>query len=180
MFRLLTTLLGSLALTAFVPASSAVTPANSAASAPSADLARRLLELHNRERALAGATPLEWDAGLAGAAADYGAALARAGRLTPSPLARRPRQGENLSIGPHGTSSVEQMVERWVAEKRLFKPGYFPDVSQTGEWRDVAHYTQMIWPGTSRVGCAVATAPAGDVLVCYYAPTGNVVGQMIL
>ena len=163
-----------------LPDGRAEPPADGGEAAHSGDVAGRLLALHNRERALAGATPLEWDAGLARAAAAYGAELARRGRLISSPLASRPLQGENLWMGQQGDQSVDQGIAAWAAEKRLFKPGRFPDVSTTGEWRDVAHYTQMIWPGTSRVGCALAHAPEKDVLVCYYAPGGNVVGHLML
>ena len=146
----------------------------------SGDLSGLLLALHNRERARVGVTPLEWDAGLARSAAEHGAELVRSGQITPSPLETRPLQGENLWVGRHGAHSLDQAVAGWAAEKSLFRPGRFPDVSTTGRWRDVAHYTQMIWPGTSRVGCAVVRGSAQDVLVCYYAPGGNVVGHLML
>jgi hypothetical protein len=38
----------------------------------------------------------------------------------------------------------------------------------------------MIWPGTSRVGGALYKAQRWDVLICAYAPTGNVVGHMLV
>jgi len=40
------------------------------------DVAARLLAAHNRERALVGAPPLQWDADLAAHAASYGPLLA--------------------------------------------------------------------------------------------------------
>ncbi|MGZ8283438.1 MAG: CAP domain-containing protein [Allosphingosinicella sp.] len=144
------------------------------------NLPARLLALHNRERAAFGATPLEWDDGLARAAAAYGPELARQGRLIHSSPERRPGQGENLWMGTRDAYSLEEMIGSWAAEKSLFKPGYFPDVSESGHWSDVAHYTQMVWPGTSRVGCAVHKAERWDYLICEYAPTGNVAGQMLL
>ena len=49
----------------------------------------------------------------------------------------------------------------------------FPDNSRTGEWRDVAHYTQIVWPATTQVGCALASSATTDYLVCRYAPAGN-------
>jgi hypothetical protein len=144
------------------------------------DLSERVLTAHNRERRAYGAVPLQWDAGLAASAEDYAEALARRGRLAHSDPEIRPRQGENLWMGTRGAYSVEEMVSTWAAEKSLFKPGYFPDVSESGHWQDVAHYTQLVWPGTSRVGCAVHRAERWDYLVCRYAPTGNVVGHMLL
>lgn len=65
-------------------------------------------------------------------------------------------------------------------EKRIFTPGAFPSaVSRSGNWSDVAHYTQMIWRGTTRVGCALHKAGEWDYLICRYAPAGNVVGQSV-
>ena len=144
------------------------------------DLERRLLALHNRERAAVGTPPLTWDAGLAAAAAAYGPELARRGRLAHSPPEARPGQGENLWMGTRGAYSPEEMVGSWVEEKRLFRPGVFPDVSTSGHWSDVAHFTQMIWRSTTRLGCALHRSARADFLICRYAPPGNVVGQRVL
>ncbi|MGZ8298236.1 MAG: CAP domain-containing protein [Allosphingosinicella sp.] len=139
----------------------------------------RLVALHNRERAAVGAPPLAWDAGLASAAASYGPELARRGRLAHSAPESRMGQGENLWMGTAGAYSLEEMIGSWAAEKRLFVPGSFPDNSSSGHWADVAHYTQMIWSGSVRVGCAFHQARRWDFLICRYAPAGNVVGQPV-
>ena len=60
-----------------------------------------------------------------------------------------------------------------IAEARHFRPGAFPNNSRTGEWHDVAHYTQIVWPTTKEIGCALASNVTTDYLVCRYAPTGN-------
>lgn len=146
------------------------------------DLARleaRLLAIHNRERAATGARPLVWDSALAAASASYGPALERLGKLAHSPAATRPGQGENLWMGTRDAYELEEMAEGWAAEKSLFRPGIFPGVSASGNWSDVAHYTQMIWKGTTRVGCAVHKARKWDYLICRYSPHGNVVGQRV-
>jgi Cysteine-rich secretory protein family len=146
------------------------------------DLSRldaRLLAVHNRERSATGARPLVWDRALAEAAASYGPALARLGKLAHSPANERRGQGENLWMGTRDAYELEEMAEGWAAEKGIFRPGFFPNVSRSGNWSDVAHYTQMIWKGTSRVGCAVQKARKWDFLVCRYSPPGNVVGQRI-
>jgi hypothetical protein len=142
-------------------------------------LGPRLLALHNRVRAAVGAPPLAWDPELAAAAAAYGPALARRGRLAHASPESRPGQGENLWMGTRGAYSLEEMAGGWAAERGLFQPGTFPEVSRIGHWEDVAHYTQMIWRGTSRLGCAVHSAERWDFLICRYAPPGNVVGQRV-
>ena len=133
----------------------------------------RLLAAHNRERALVGVPALRWDPELARAAASYGPALAAAGRLIHSPRAGRPTQSENLWMGPRGIYSPEQMVGYWAEEKTQFRPGLFPDISLTGNWFDVSHYTQMIWRGTTHVGCAVHAGGRSEYLICRYSPRGN-------
>ena len=37
----------------------------------------------------------------------------------------------------------------------------------------MAHYTQIVWPTTTEVGCALASSATTDYFVCRYAPTGN-------
>ena len=123
--------------------------------------------------------PLQWDPSLAAAAADYGEVLTNSNRLVHSPADTRPGQGENLWMGTHGAYSVEEMGTAWASERRLFRAGTFPDVSTSGSWSDVAHYTQMIWPDTERVGCALTPSARWDFLVCRYARYGNVVGQRV-
>ena len=144
-----------------------------------AGLERRLLALHNRERGEVGAPPLAWDPRLAAAAAGYGPSLAARGSLAHSPPDSRRGQGENLWMGTRGAYSLEEMAGNWADEKRLFRPGAFPDVSSSGKWSDVAHYTQMIWRGTTTVGCAIQHSSDWDFLICRYSPPGNVVGQRV-
>ena len=143
------------------------------------NMERRLLAIHDRARSAVGAPALTWDSGLARQAAPYAAVLARRGKLSHSPQAERPGQGENLWLGTRGAYSIEEMAGGWVDERRMFRAGVFPDVSSTGRWSDVAHYTQIVWRATTRVGCAIHKGEEWDVLVCRYAPAGNVVGQRV-
>ena len=141
-------------------------------------LAERLLAAQNHERVLVGAPPLQWDAKLAADAASYGPVLASLGRLVHSPREGRPGERENLAIAWHGALSPEQLVNLWSREKLDLRPGLFPDVSRTGRWEDVAHYTQMVWPTTTRVGCAIYSAD-WDYLICRYSPPGNKDGKPV-
>ena len=142
-------------------------------------LEARLLASHNRERAAFGAAPLKWDPNLAVAAASYGPALSAMGRLQHSSRANRPGQAENLWMGTRGAFSPEAMVGAWNDEKRFLRPGVFPYVSSTGNWQDVAHFTQVIWKGTTHVGCAVHRDARYEFLICRYSPKGNVDGRRV-
>ena len=154
----------------------AVPAAAQAPQGATGELAQRILAAHNRERAAVGHPPLAWDPALAGAAASYGPVLASLRQLVHSPRETRPVQRENLAMASHGTLSPEQLVNLWSREKLLMHPGVFPAVSRTGRWEDVAHYTQMVWPTTTRVGCAIFAADM-DYLICRYSPPGNIDGK---
>jgi hypothetical protein len=138
-----------------------------------------LLATHNAERAIVGVPPLQWDPALAAAAASYGPTLEKLGRLQHSPRAERPGQRENLWMGTRGAFVPEQMVSNWIAEKRDFRPGVFPDVSRTGNWLDVSHYTLIVWRNTTHVGCAIHSSARWDFLICRYSPPGNADGKMV-
>lgn len=143
------------------------------------DFAARILATHNRYRVAARVAPLAWDPALATAAGAYARILVRSDRLVHSPRAGRPGQGENLWRGTSGAYSVEAMIENWAGERRRFRAGTFPAVSTTGNAQDVVHYSQMIWPATTHVGCALQRSPRSDFLVCRYSPRGNVDGRKV-
>lgn len=143
------------------------------------DVSGRILAVHNRERASVGVAPLAWDPALAADAAAYAPRLAQLPTLAHSPRDTRAGQGENLWRGTSGAFGMEEILGSWAAERRLFRPGTFPNVSQSGHWSDVSHYSQMIWPTTTRVGCAFHRSGPWDYLVCRYAPAGNVSGQRV-
>jgi Cysteine-rich secretory protein family len=139
----------------------------------------RILEAHNAVRMQAGVPPLEWDAALGNAAAGYAFELALTNSFHHSAPSSRHGTGENLWMGTRGAFSYEAMVERWKSERRFFIPGVFPSVSRSGNWEDVGHYTQMVWPTTTHVGCAIASNATSDFLVCRYSPPGNVEGRPV-
>ncbi len=150
-----------------------------AASSDTNGMAALILALHNRERAAVGAPPLAWDPALAASAASYGPALAALPFLAHSPRESRPGQRENLAMGSASHYGASDLVGFWVEEKQYFQPGTFPNVSRTGEWKDVAHYTQMIWKGTTNVGCAMHVASGRNYLICRYSPPGNADGRVV-
>jgi hypothetical protein len=163
---------------ALLAAASAAMPAAAQASF-AAQFPARVLAAHNAERVRAGVAPLAWDNALGTAAAAYAQQMAMTGRFAHSDRSARAGTGENLWMGTRGAFSTEAMVGGWASEKRWFVPGVFPNVSRTGNWEDVGHYTQMIWPATTKVGCALASTPRTEYLVCRYAYKGNVDGRPV-
>ena len=147
-------------------------------SRPSDRTEQRLLDAHNAERRRARTPPLIWDDGLEAEARVWALDLLRSGETRHDPAQHG--HGENLWFGWSGTVgrvwSPEQMVGEWIAEKRHYRHGVFPNVSRTGDWTAVGHYTQVIWRGTTHVGCALVREGERWVLVCRYSPPGNVDG----
>lgn len=157
----------------------AAVPAGAGAQSFASQFPERIVAAHNAERARAGVAPLVWDNALGAAAAVYAQQMAWTSRFAHSDRRGRPGIGENLWMGSRGAYSVETMIGGWLSEKRWFRAGVFPNVSRTGNWSDVGHYTQMIWPATTRVGCALASTARTDYLVCRYANKGNVDGRPV-
>jgi hypothetical protein len=144
-----------------------------------AEFPARIVAAHNAARASVGAQPLVWDNDLGSAAAAYAQWMAMTGNFQHSDRSARHGVGENLWMGTRGAFSIEAMVGNWTSERRWFVPGVFPNVSADGNWADVAHYTQVIWPGTQRVGCALASTANTDYLVCRYGAAGNMDGKWV-
>ncbi len=142
-------------------------------------LRQAMMTGHTRARAALGVPPLAWDETLAADALRYAEDLARSGKFEHSkePRGNAP-EGENLWTGTRDAYTYDEMIGHWVDERRFYRAAPTPDFSTSGRWEDVAHYTQIIWRGTTRVGCAMASSDSDDYLVCRYSPPGNVVGQV--
>jgi len=149
------------------------------AQAAQGDFAWRLLARHNLERDRKGNERLRWSQKLAQQAQAWADRLAATNRFEHADHAARAGAGENLWMGSAGYYDADQMIDTFRDERKHYVPGPFPQNSRSGRWQDVAHYTQIIWPATEEVGCAVARGRANDVLVCRYWPAGNTVGVRI-
>jgi len=144
---------------------------------PTAVFAQALLQGHNRARDEAGVPRLAWSGTLARGAQAWADQLAREGFMRHASQAESGGAGENLWMGSAGHYAPESMIGVFVGEKRHYQPGAFPQVSRTGNWEDVGHYTQVVWRGTREVGCAIARNARNDFLVCRYWPSGNWMGE---
>ena len=122
-----------------------------------------------------------WNEWLATEARGYALKMAQSGvfRHDPTP-GRRAKMGENLWRGTRGAFSYDIMLGQMIDERQQFRSGVFPNVSTTGQWEQVAHYTQMVWPSTTEVGCAMVSNADTDYFVCRYAPTGNMDGVALI
>lgn len=140
-------------------------------------VARQFLDIHNRERAAAGAPALRWNDQLERDAAAHAQKMATTGQLVHAPREGRGMVRENIGKAPLGWP-VDRLMGVWLDEKRHFRGGFYPDVC-TGGWSVCAHYTQVIWPATTDVGCATAAGSQFTWFVCRYSPGGNKDGWRI-
>lgn len=139
---------------------------------------QRILYIHNEERTAVHVPDLNWNYKLEWDAFAYASHLADTRQLLHAPREGRGIERENLLQTLPGWSP-DRMMQSWTVEKRDFRPGYFPNVAIDGNWLDVAHYTQMIWPTTTDLGCGYAMGGGFGWLVCRYSPGGNKDGQPV-
>jgi hypothetical protein len=143
-------------------------------------LRARLMQAQKRARTAYGLAPLVWDNALVASARSYAGVLARENRVAHDPQSGVfIRQGENLWKGTRGAFDYATMVADWIDERKNFKTGLFPDVSGKEHWTIVSHFTQIVWPTTTRLGCAIDSNARDDYLVCRYLPAGNVSGVVM-
>ncbi|KAJ1307611.1 hypothetical protein OPQ81_001706 [Rhizoctonia solani] len=120
---------------------------------------------HNNERARHGARALVWDNALASSAQAWANQC----------QFRHSQSGQNLYAGS-GNPTAAAAIAWWNAESNNYNPRN-PQPS---------HWTQVVWKGTTKLGCGMKQCPPGTVLdakyvanyyVCHYSPAGNIRGQ---
>ncbi len=149
------------------PASPSAPPAASASTAGTSD-AQRLIAAHNAARARHCAGPLTWSPKLAAVAQQWANALRDQGCKFGHSGGQ---YGENLAAGTTGAMSPEAVVAMWYDEVK----GY--SFRQPGFSMQTGHFTQVVWRGTTQVGCGLAQCKGNDIWVCEYDPPGNWEGQ---
>jgi pathogenesis-related protein 1 len=96
-------------------------------------------------------------------------------------------RGENIAAttpGGRANATPAYVVGLWAGEW----PDYTYATNSCAAGKVCGHYTQVVWRGTTRVGCAKVTcvvnspfvgasSPTWDFFVCDYEPPGNYVGQ---
>ena len=137
-----------------------------------------LLAAQNRYRAELGEPALVWSKRLSRSAQSWAEHLAN--EVHAMKHSGAIGTGENIAMcQPPGYVSLTRLVEMWGDEKQYFVDAVFPRVSRTGNWKTVAHYSQLVWRKTTHVGCGLATGGEQDYLVCQYNPAGNFMGERV-
>jgi uncharacterized protein YkwD len=130
--------------------------------------AQALLDAHNRVRARHCAPALTWSPKLAEFAQQWANSLRAQGcKFGHS----NGRYGENLAAGSTRSLDAQAVTAMWYDEIKLYNFASGAFSMETG------HFTQVVWKGTTQLGCATTSCRGMDIWVCEYDPPGNVQGQ---
>lgn len=90
--------------------------------------------------------------------------------------------GENLAAAAGTVRTPTETSDSWYSEIQLY------NFAAPGTVDAAGHFTQLVWKGSTKLGCAMAVCPATSIspnwgawptaqlVVCRYAPQGNVAG----
>jgi len=85
--------------------------------------------------------------------------------------------GENLAYFSGAASTPQDVVDGWASEAH----DYDLAGNTCASGKVCGHYTQLVWRGTTRVGCGASKCNLfgadGVLWVCNYDPPGNFVGE---
>ncbi|CAO3587763.1 unnamed protein product [Absidia cylindrospora] len=120
-----------------------------------------ILQKHNQYRAKHGAPALKWDKNIAQFAQRWttGCAFQHSGN---------PSYGENIAMG---YGSWDQVVSAWYDEVKMY------DYSNPGFAGSTGHFTQVVWVGTTKIGCGFTECGGRKIYSCNYKKPGNYMGQ---
>ncbi len=91
--------------------------------------------------------------------------------------------GQNIAAGTAPTFGAKDSCTMWYDEISQYNFG-------AGQYSDATgHFTQMVWEGSKRLGCAIQECTAEQMglgsqgtaryVVCNYDPPGNVIGDFL-
>lgn len=160
-----------------------------------------LVGAHNLVREHAGLDPLSYDPTLAGFAKRWGEYLRdqegctiRHPTKTQEELTKYlpNNMGQNLYVGhgwPEDPTTPEGVVRAWYDECEIYDPKKITPDGVPHNFKDVGHFTQVMWKSATKVGCAEVDCPKtlttpqgeqvnakGTLVVCNY-DSGNVSGE---
>ena len=140
------------------------------------DFRQDCLNMHNRYRAILGLRPLSWDASLEASARSYSISLSNKNQgLVHSTSQERNNAGENLYwTSQYSTNACGNALKAFFEEFKYYNGE--PVGQNPSAFHEYGHFTAVIWPTTTKVGCAFdldRNGAPGTYIVCHYKEAGN-------
>ena len=133
-----------------------------ATGAASADDAQSLLDAHNGFRDRYCVPAMTWSSDLAASAQSWAEGCSMS-------HSSGGNYGENLAWGANLDAAYA--VQLWTDEAGQYDYAYPAFSGSTG------HFTQVVWRGSTELGCGMAACNGQNFWVCRYSPSGNYEGQ---
>jgi|GEM_PF-4870369 len=127
------------------------------ANPPTGDWKTTVLSKHNELRANHCAPAMTWSDEIANAAQAYADSCVWG-------------HDPNNNVGENIAGGSEQPTEMWYSEVSQY------DFANPGFSAGTGHFTQVVWRGSTNLGCGRAMCEFGVYFVCRYSPAGNVTG----
>ena len=124
---------------------------------------------HNKVRAQHCAGALTWSPKLASVAQAWANSLRDRGCKFEH--SQNNAYGENLAGGTIGMLDPNATVAMWYEELKDY------NFASGGFSMQSGHFTQVVWRGTTQLGCGRSQCNGSDIIVCEYDPPGNFEGE---
>ncbi len=130
---------------------------------------KNITERHNYYRQNHNTAPLKWNESIQKYAQEWADKLAAEDRM----YHRQPNSyGENIYWTSGGEVNGNTPVDSWYAEIKSY------NYSSPGFSSSTGHFTQVVWAGSTEIGCGKAKSKRGGTfIVCNYNPPGNYQGR---
>jgi len=143
---------------------------------------------HNVHRANHSAADLTYSNELAAVAQQIASSCVYAHDTTVQSTTGNGVYGQNIAAGLTADEVTDVITNLWYnAEVNAYSP-YYGQANPGGNFNDYGHFTQVVWQGTTVVGCATQDCSAGGLAnvgpnvppyftVCNYYEAGNYGGE---
>ncbi|KAI6878286.1 hypothetical protein KC363_g8612 [Hortaea werneckii] len=167
---------------------STVPPGFTPSPSPVSAYADRVLLAHNVHRANHSAADLTYSNELAAVAQEIASSCVYAHDTTVESTTGNGVYGQNIAAGLTADEVTDVITNLWYNNEVTAYAPYYGQANPGGNFADYGHFTQIVWQGTTVVGCATQDCSAGGLAnvgpnvppyftVCNYYEAGNYGGE---
>ncbi|KAI7109555.1 hypothetical protein KC339_g738 [Hortaea werneckii] len=167
---------------------SSVPPGFTPSPSPVSAYADRVLLAHNVHRANHSAADLTYSNELAAVAQEIASSCVYAHDTTVESTTGNGVYGQNIAAGLTADEVTDVITNLWYNNEVNAYAPYYGQANPGGNFADYGHFTQVVWQGTTVVGCATQDCSAGGLAnvgpnvppyftVCNYYEAGNYGGE---